>query len=273
MTMETAGGTTSLDLQFAPPMVNMSPRSPMECEFGNERKFSDKLPTVPANNDRYDPTCDSLTVVEKPISTIESTAEVMMSSSGKVREGSSHCNALSSTEKCCKEEPYEVTHVEKEQQAGKTSRNKKKKKVQWAKRVRIKEIRHLNDFTDAEMDELWMCMADYQMIKTVVKTTVTMMMNGEEISKEDVDFCTRGLESRTKAGSRIRSRYKLRARSAVLNEQDLQRDEGFFDQEFVAMASMDESLVCRDDARKRGLQDEAAVADYVADARSGVRAF
>eukprot|EP00538_Stauroneis_constricta_P011626 CAMPEP_0119562310 /NCGR_PEP_ID=MMETSP1352-20130426/20005_1 /TAXON_ID=265584 /ORGANISM="Stauroneis constricta, Strain CCMP1120" /LENGTH=349 /DNA_ID=CAMNT_0007610677 /DNA_START=246 /DNA_END=1295 /DNA_ORIENTATION=- len=80
-------------------------------------------------------------------------------------------------------------------------------------------------------------------------------------------LCARGLEFKTKAGSRVRSRNKLRTRSAVLNEQDLQREEGHCDPDFIAMACMEESLECRENARARGLYDEIAVEDYLKDVR------
>ena len=152
-----------------------------------------------------------------------------------------------------------------------TAKNEKRRKIRWAKRVRIKEIRHVNDISDSEKAAIWMSVDDYQMAKQMVKTTVFMMMRGEHIPEDDLDFCTRGLEFRTRAGSKMRSQYKLRARSAVLNEQDLQRDEGFFDQQFIAMASMDESFECREGARLRAVYDAKCIETYLDDVRQGIR--
>merc|ERR1712014_397627 len=99
----------------------------------------------------------------------------------------------------------------------------------------------------------------------MAKTTVLMMMAGEHIDDEDPDYCTRGLEFRTRKGSKIRSANKLRARSAVLNEQDLQREEGFHDPEFIAMASLDVSFECREQAQKRAEEDAKSISSYVSD--------
>jgi hypothetical protein len=148
-----------------------------------------------------------------------------------------------------------------------------KRKVQWARRVKVKEIRHLNDITDTERDALWMSFDDHKMTKTMVKTTVMMMMRGERIDDDDPDFCTRGLEFRTKTGSRIRSQYKMRARLAVLNEQDIQRDEGLVDPEFIAMASVEVSNECQEGARQRGERDAKAVVKYLEDMRRDVCGF
>ena len=152
----------------------------------------------------------------------------------------------------------------------------RRRKIRWSGRVRVQEIRHLNNIPEYEKEAVWMSPVDYKMIKHMAKTTVFMMMNsqsgfGEHEQSQSItednnpDFCTRGLEFRTRAGSKIRNQNKLRARSAVLNEQDLQRDEGFYDPQFIAMASMDESFECREEARKRAEGDAQSIRSYVCD--------
>ncbi len=141
------------------------------------------------------------------------------------------------------------------------------RKITFASRVLHTEIRHIKDFSEEEIEAIWMAVPDYQMIKAIVKTTTMMMTKGEPIPEDDEDFCTRGLEFRTKAGCRIRSRNKLSARSAVLNEQDLQRDEGFSDPRYIAMACIDESRVCREAAQARAIYDERYVQGYLDDVR------
>jgi len=144
-------------------------------------------------------------------------------------------------------------------------KNATRRKIRWSSQVRVQEIRHLNNISEAEREAVWMSPIDYKMIKNMAKTTVLMMMAGEHIADDDPDFCKRGLEFRTRKGNKIRSANKLRARSAVLNEQDLQRDEGFHDPEFIAMASLDVSYECREQAQKRGEQDAQAILTYVND--------
>jgi len=140
-----------------------------------------------------------------------------------------------------------------------------KNRVSFSSSVLHKEVRHINDFAKEEVAMLWMTMQDYLMIKAVVKSTVAMMMKGE--SMDEAEWCPRGLESRTRAGAKIRSRAKLRTRSAVLNEQDMQREEGFEDPQFIAMACMEESELSRASARSRGVQDERCIQEYLADSR------
>ena len=145
------------------------------------------------------------------------------------------------------------------------AKNVSRRKIRWSGQVRVQEIRHVNNMSEAEREAVWMSPIDYKMIKSMAKTTVLMMMSGEHIDDDDPDFCTRGLEFRTRRGNKIRSANKLRAKSAVLNEQDLQRDEGFHDPEFIAMASLDVSYECREQAQKRGEQDAQAILTYITD--------
>lgn len=145
------------------------------------------------------------------------------------------------------------------------AKNASRRKIRWSSQVRVQEIRHVNNMSETEREAVWMSPIDYKMIKNMAKTTVLMMMAGEYIDDEDPHFCTRGLEFRTRKGNKVRSANKLIARSAVLNEQDLQRDEGFHDPEFIAMAAMDVSYECRDQARERGVQDAEAVKTYLSD--------
>jgi hypothetical protein len=145
-----------------------------------------------------------------------------------------------------------------------------KRVVSFCKTVLYKEIPHIKDFTEGEVEAIWMTTRDYQIIKAMVKCTVIMMMKGDEIPEEDTDYCTRGLEFRTRIGSRVRQNNKLTARSAVLNEQELQFDEGFCDPQYIAMACLEVSLECRQGARARALYDAKVIESYVSDGRNGI---
>jgi len=150
-------------------------------------------------------------------------------------------------------------------QATKPTKTSRRRKIRWSGQVRVQEIRHINNVSESVREAVWMSPIDYKMIKNMAKTTVLMMMAGERIGEEDPDFCSRGLEFRTRKGQKMRSANKLRCRSAVLNEQDLQREEGFHDPEFIAMASLDVSYDCREQAQKRGNRDAEAILIYVND--------
>ncbi|KAG7368057.1 hypothetical protein IV203_030800 [Nitzschia inconspicua] len=239
--------------------VHLSPRSPLECVFQsskneemgvasvssetvNSRKTVTFSPLLPPNGS----TPECMSIVETPHTTFSTTSQQSQLASDDLQAlATEHGQRFLATRGSSLSKP----------------------RIQWAKRVKVKEIRHLNEIPESERDALWISLADQQMNKTMVRTTITMMMRGETIIDDDPDFCTRGLEFRTKAGSKTRSRYKLRVRSAVLNEQDLQREEGITDPDFIAMASMDESVECREAARRRGEQDAKGVEKYLEEAR------
>eukprot|EP00934_Nitzschia_sp_Nitz4_P003231 Nitzschia sp. Nitz4//scaffold200_size39268//16780//17556//NITZ4_007617-RA/size39268-processed-gene-0.61-mRNA-1//-1//CDS//3329541289//3221//frame0 len=145
--------------------------------------------------------------------------------------------------------------------------NQRLRKVTFDDKLSTWEVEHLNDFTPEELSARWNSLSDYEQIKVQVKQTVTRMMAGELFTEDDPDFCVRGLEYRTKIGAKMRSRNKIRTRCAVLNEQDMQREEGFDDPRFIAMVSMDESVKVREEALARGFYDSLSVQNYLFDTR------
>ena len=139
----------------------------------------------------------------------------------------------------------------------------KKRSVRFNHTVHFREIRHISEYTDEQIEATWLTPEDYAAIKQVVKITIRAMMKGEFIAEDNPEYCTRGLEFRTKNGSKVRARNKVRARSAVLNEQDMQREEGYNEQQMIAMTCMEASLCCRQGARARGLYDERMIQSYL----------
>ena len=139
---------------------------------------------------------------------------------------------------------------------------KRKRKIRFAPHIKCKEIKHVNQYSDEEFQMIWMIPEEYQIIRAMVKATVLTMMKGEVIPKDDEDFCTRGLEYKTKAGSKARTEYKMKTRFAVLNAQ-----EETSDADFIREASEEESHVCKQLARDRAVGDEEDIQAYLEDVR------
>lgn len=142
---------------------------------------------------------------------------------------------------------------------------KSNKRVSFSKTVHCKEMRHIKDYSEEEIQMFWLTTPDYLLIKSTIKQTLSMMMNGNTNFESDEEFCTRGLESRTRAGARARSYSKLRTRSAVLNEQDMQREEGFHDAYILATVSMEQTASSRAWAQAIAVEDYRSIQDYLAD--------
>ena len=145
------------------------------------------------------------------------------------------------------------------------SLKKSNKRVTFSKTVHCKEMRHIKDYSEEEIRTVWLTTPDYLHIKSTIRTTLEMMMSGSTVLENSEEICPRGLESRTKTGARTRSYCKLRTRSAVLNEQDLQREEGFHEPDILATVSMEQTASSRAWAQAIAMDDYLSIQDYLAD--------
>ena len=73
---------------------------------------------------------------------------------------------------------------------------------------------------------------------------------------DEKEFCTRGLEFRTRGGSQRHYRNRRQATKAVLLAQDFQRYEGFSDPEYISELYAQQCSKCCRDAYELGLSDE-----------------
>lgn len=147
----------------------------------------------------------------------------------------------------------------------------KTKKVAFvAKTVQVRSHIHLNDFSSSEMKKSWYTASEIDDIRREARL-VTEWMNSTSSSKDDDElwmtranegssiFCERGLEYRTREGARRRIENKIRARNAVLCEQELQRRACIFDTDYMAKIYILVSTRCQLAAQRLGQQDEREV--------------
>ena len=136
-----------------------------------------------------------------------------------------------------------------------------KKSVHWNHRVEKKRHHRVVDLSQEEKEAVWYTENDTKIILAMAKVTVKMMMKGEPC--DDVDYCSRGLEGKTPAGSKQRQKNKLRVRKALLEEQEIQREEGIRDDEFLGEVSRKNSRDVCIHARNTAIRDEEAIRDYL----------
>ncbi|KAG7347775.1 hypothetical protein IV203_016480 [Nitzschia inconspicua] len=141
------------------------------------------------------------------------------------------------------------------------SQSEGRKGIHWNHRVEKKRHHRLQDLTKEEKEAVWYTESDSRIILAMAKVTVKMMMRGEKC--DDVDYCSRGLEGKTPIGSKERQKNKLKVRKALLEEQQLQRDEGIHDPEQLAQVSMKHSKHVCAQARNAALRDEEAIREYL----------
>lgn len=142
-----------------------------------------------------------------------------------------------------------------------SSKPTNKKRVHWNHKVEKKRHHRVQDLSDDEKESVWYTEGDTKIILAMAKVTVKMMMKGEPC--DDIDYCSRGLEGKTPAGSKRRQKNKLRVRKALLEEQEFQREEGVVDTEYLAQVSMKHSKEVVAEAHAVALQDEQDIQDYL----------
>lgn len=154
-----------------------------------------------------------------------------------------------------------ASKLAKQKQADGDSKEKGGKRVHWNHKVEKKRHPRLQDLTQAEKESVWYTEGDTKIILAMAKVTVKMMMKGEPC--DDVDYCSRGLEGKTPVGSKRRQKNKLRVRRALLEEQEIQRDEGVFDPDYLAEVSIKNSKDVVLDAHNVALNDERSIQAYL----------
>lgn len=133
----------------------------------------------------------------------------------------------------------------------------KQKRVSFRNTVSARRALHLNDFTEDEYEQAYFSQEDLQRFKDDVLRTVKLMEQDTRLTDDsNCDFCTRGVEYRTKDGNRNRLVNKVAAREAVLTVQESQWDSGVRDHEAIAIAYRRVSARCAQEARLRALKDQ-----------------
>jgi hypothetical protein len=125
----------------------------------------------------------------------------------------------------------------------------------------VHEIKSLDDYTDEERRLTWFTRREFRDIKASYRELIHRMSQREYI--QDTDDCSiRGLEGRSRAGSKNRQDIIVASILSVLNEQSLQKSEGRNDPETLAIAYRAHSYHSLQAASLMGRRDEVAIAEY-----------
>ena len=129
------------------------------------------------------------------------------------------------------------------------------RRVHFASEVEIETIPHLSALPKSEIEARWLTPHETKRIKDMCRITVRMMMAGQVIPNDDDNYCTRGLEIRTKLGARRRYQKRDAARR-LLRAQHFQQREGFTDEQYLAELYQGYTTACGNEAYRRGLSDQ-----------------
>ncbi len=133
------------------------------------------------------------------------------------------------------------------------------KHVRFCTSIDVREVRHWKDLPIEETEATWYTAAEFEGIKKSLVLTIRLMMAKKPL---DQDQCTRGLEFRTPAGAKLRKKNKLKALTAVWNEQVAQWKEDRTDDDAISNVYQHEVHECRIIARRLALQDQKEVQRY-----------
>mmetsp|Transcript_13855 Transcript_13855/g.39910 ORF Transcript_13855/g.39910 Transcript_13855/m.39910 type:complete len:214 (-) Transcript_13855:239-880(-) len=147
--------------------------------------------------------------------------------------------------------------------AGRPAKSKieSQKRVHWNHKVEKKRHYRVQDLSPEEREAVWYTEGDTKIILAMAKVTVKMMMKGEPC--DDIDYCSRGLEGKTPTGSKKRQKNKLRVRKSLLEEQEIQREEGVLDPDYLAQVSIKYSKDVVAEAHNVALRDERNIQEYL----------
>jgi hypothetical protein len=104
----------------------------------------------------------------------------------------------------------------------------RKKLVRFDEQFQVFYVLHLNDYTSDEIKDTWYSGADNSRFRKDIATTVRLIIN--KLEQDHVDglqsYSSRGAECRMQCVLKHRHQLKCQAWSAVLDEQEFQREVG-----------------------------------------------
>ena len=139
---------------------------------------------------------------------------------------------------------------------------KPKKTVSFYPSATVRLTLHINRYAGQEIEDCWYSDEEYNAMANDIRTTVKIIEDGGDMLSspsphlEDLGFTPRGLEKRTKKGSKRRTQVRSQAYKAVLEAQSLQWVQRICDPEALALAYRSISYSSQAAAHALGLQDQ-----------------
>mmetsp|Transcript_4318 Transcript_4318/g.4761 ORF Transcript_4318/g.4761 Transcript_4318/m.4761 type:complete len:270 (+) Transcript_4318:147-956(+) len=127
--------------------------------------------------------------------------------------------------------------TEMEDVVEKINETKKSKSVRFFPHVTVREVLHVNEYTDEEVYLSWYRRSDFQKMKQSFILIIQKLENGCWPG-DTLHETARGLEHRTREGSQRRKLRKLKGLMAVLDEQERQWMERTKDVEKISRSYM-----------------------------------
>ena len=128
------------------------------------------------------------------------------------------------------------------------------KRVWFDPFVEIQETIHRSDFTEEEKEITWYSVEEVSAMRAMAKHEARLVETEDLVESKDGSI--RGLESRTKKGSRKKKILRMNSFAAVFLELDFQKSQDFYDDEAIAEAYFKYSMPSSIMAQRVGKKDE-----------------
>ena len=135
--------------------------------------------------------------------------------------------------------------------ARKSMRNQRKF-VSFNEDIAVRTTSTVSAYSDAEIQAYWFQNDEFRRIKKNVKFEAHLLEK-DCLDDDSNMYCSRGLEPFTTAGTKRRTANMRRVLTLVLEEQELQREEGSNDPEYIAEIYAACQAVARKNAEKNRL--------------------
>jgi hypothetical protein len=137
----------------------------------------------------------------------------------------------------------------------------KKKGVQFRRRESIEQVRRISRFSKYSIDEVeayWGDGSEHKLRKQELREAVVEWQQGRRMS-DNLSFTTRGIADKVGIGKQQKKENRVVSRQAVMDEQDLQYEEGSRDDELLADIYTITTVSAKKKAQKEALDMQEEV--------------
>lgn len=137
----------------------------------------------------------------------------------------------------------------------------KKKGVVFHSRESIEQVRRISRYSNYKIEEIeayWGDGSEHKLRKQELRSAVQEWQAGRRTS-DNLTFTTRGIMDKIGEGKQVKKANRERARQAVMDEQELQDQEGIIDDDLLAEIYTATTI----SSKKKAQQEAMAVRDEV----------
>ena len=137
-----------------------------------------------------------------------------------------------------------------------TTKSVNKKSVTFEPVCHVKKHIHVNDYTKEEIENTWYTRTENDRIREVMQLEVQLAEHGAMNDNDSPHFCLRSVESHMSKNVTVRMDLRIIVWDAILDEQELQYQEGSYNPKLYSQVVRKISKRCLQKAQKIAQLDE-----------------